>query len=192
MPRRRPRATTRHAFSAVTALAILLEVAVFAVFVGRGITKPLAVLVGLLQRLAKGEEVEITGTERKDEIGATARAVNGIKECWPRRREHEAEEKAEQDRQAAAERDAALAKMADEFQAAVGGIVQAAVAGDFSQRVALEGKTGLVLNVGTLDQYSVRQCREGAGRSRPDAQRAGRRRSHPAHHRRISGRFRRS
>ena len=39
--------------------------------------------------------------------------------------------------------------MADEFQAAVGGIVQSAVAGDFSKRVALDGKTGLVLNVGT-------------------------------------------
>src|SRR5450432_1455174 len=39
--------------------------------------------------------------------------------------------------------------MSGEFEAAVGGIVQAAVAGDFSQRVALEGKTGLVLNVGT-------------------------------------------
>ena len=132
----------------VTALAILLSVAVFAVFVGRGITKPLAVLVGLLQRLAKGDEVEITGIERRDEIGATARAVNGIKEMLAEKARHEAEEKAEQDRQAAAERDAVLAKMADEFQAAVGGIVQAAVAGDFSQRVALEGTTGLVLNIG--------------------------------------------
>jgi len=43
-----------------------------------------------------------------------------------------------------------MTKMADEFQAAVGGIVQSAVAGDFSNRVELEGKTGLVLNVGTL------------------------------------------
>jgi hypothetical protein len=40
--------------------------------------------------------------------------------------------------------------MADEFQTAVGDIVQAAAAGDFSRRVALEGKTGLVLNIGTL------------------------------------------
>jgi methyl-accepting chemotaxis protein len=39
--------------------------------------------------------------------------------------------------------------MANEFQATIGGIVQSAVAGDFSKRVALDGKTGLVLNVGT-------------------------------------------
>ncbi len=40
--------------------------------------------------------------------------------------------------------------MADEFQVAVGDIVRAAAAGDFSRRVALDGKTGLVLHVGTL------------------------------------------
>jgi methyl-accepting chemotaxis protein len=42
-----------------------------------------------------------------------------------------------------------MQKMTAEFEAAVGGIVQAAVDGDFSQRVDLAGKTGLVLNVGT-------------------------------------------
>ncbi|HZD89715.1 MAG TPA: methyl-accepting chemotaxis protein, partial [Pseudolabrys sp.] len=42
-----------------------------------------------------------------------------------------------------------MQKVAEEFQAAVGSIVNAAVAGDFSQRVDLNGKTGLVLNVGT-------------------------------------------
>ena len=61
----------------------------------------------------------------------------------------EAEAKIEQDKRAEAERQAAMQKMADEFEAAVGGIVQAAVAGDFSQRVDVSGKTGLVLNVGT-------------------------------------------
>ena len=137
-------------FFGLAALSILAGVAIFAVFVGRGITKPLGVLVGLLQRLAKGEEVEITGVERKDEIGATARAVNGIKEMLAEKAQREAMEKAEGDRRAAAEREAAMTRMADEFQAAVGGIVQAAAAGDFSKRVALDGTSGLVLNVGTL------------------------------------------
>jgi len=114
-----------------------------------GVAKPIGILVGLLQRLAKGEAVEITGTERRDEIGATARAVNDIKEMIAEKARREAEQKAEQDKQLAADREAASQKMADEFQAAVGGIVSAAVAGDFSQRVDLAGKTGLVLNVGT-------------------------------------------
>jgi methyl-accepting chemotaxis protein len=130
-------------------LLILLSVAVFAFFVGRSITKPLAILVGLLQRLAKGEEVEITGIERRDEIGDTAGAVNGIKTMLAEKARREAEERAAQDRRAAAQREAAMAGMAEEFQAAVGGVVQAAIAGDFSKRVALDGKTGLILNVGT-------------------------------------------
>jgi methyl-accepting chemotaxis protein len=133
----------------IASLLILLSVAVFAFFVGRSVTKPLGSLVGLLQRLAKGEEVEIAGIERRDEIGDTARAVNGIKTMLAEKARREAEEKTAQDRRAAVQREAAMAGMAEEFQAAVGGVVQAAVAGDFSKRVALDGKTGLILNVGT-------------------------------------------
>jgi methyl-accepting chemotaxis protein len=100
--------------------------------------------------LARGEEVEITGIGRRDEIGATARAVNAIKEMLAEKLRREAEEKAAQDRQTAAQREAAMAKIAYEFQAAVGRIVQSAAAGDFSERVALEGTSGLVLSVGTM------------------------------------------
>ena len=113
------------------------------------IARPLRKLTALLQRMARGEEVMITGTERKDEVGQTAKAVNDIKVMLAEKARIEAEQKIEQDKQAAAERDAATQRMADEFQVAVGGLVKAAVAGDFSQRVELSGKTGLVLNVGT-------------------------------------------
>jgi methyl-accepting chemotaxis protein len=133
----------------IAALLILLSVAIFSFFVGRGITKPVAVLVGLLQKLAGGDYgVEIAGTDRKDEIGDIAKTACVFKENGLAKIRMEQEQK-EAEIRSAAERDAALAKVAEEFQAAVGGIVQAAVAGDFSQRVALEGKTGLVLNVGT-------------------------------------------
>jgi methyl-accepting chemotaxis protein len=134
----------------IATLLILVAVGIFAFLVGGSITKPLAVLVGLLQRLAKGEEVEIAGIERRDEIGATARAVNGIKDLIAQKAQREAQERVEQDRRSAAERAAVLARMEDEFQATVGGIVQSAVAGDFSKRVELEGKSGLVLKIGTL------------------------------------------
>jgi methyl-accepting chemotaxis protein len=136
----------------LTALAIatVLLGMVLAFGTAYSLTKPLAILVGLLQRLARGEEVEITGIGRRDEIGATARAVNAIKEMLAEKLRREAEEKAAQDRQTAAQREAAMAKIADEFQAAVGRIVQSAAAGDFSERVALEGTSGLVLSVGTM------------------------------------------
>ena len=57
------------------------------------------------------------------------------------------EEKAEADRRATAEREAATARVMNEFNAAVGGIVEAAMAGDFSQRVPLEGKDGIIRNL---------------------------------------------
>ena len=152
----------------LTVILILIGAAIL----GRSaIAKPLRALVVSLRQMANGEDVEITGTGRGDEIGDAARAVNEIKAMLAEkaRREAEekaaadqertrreaaanartAEEKAEQEKRAAAERDAAMQKAADEFQATIGGIVNAAVAGDFSQRVDLAGKTGLVLNVGT-------------------------------------------
>jgi methyl-accepting chemotaxis protein len=123
--------------------------ALLAWLIGRGISRPLRGLVALLQRMANGEDIEITGTERKDEVGETARAVNDIKVMLAEKARHEAEAKAAQEKLTAAERDAAMQKVAQEFEATVGGIVQAAVAGDFTQRVDVKGKTGLVLNVGT-------------------------------------------
>ena len=131
------------------AIGIVLGV-LFGFMVGQfGIAKPLRSLVALLQRMAKGEEVAVTGTERRDEVGETARAVNEIKVMLDERARQEAEAKAAQDRRTAAEREAAMQKMAEEFEAAVGDIVKAAVAGDFEKRVDLQGKTGLVLNIGT-------------------------------------------
>jgi methyl-accepting chemotaxis protein len=133
----------------VAAVSVVLSLLLGFVIGQFGVAKPMRVLVALLQRLAGGDyAVEIAGTERKDEIGEMAKTAcvfkeNGLAKVRMEQHQREAEKRA------AAEGEAAAAKMADEFQAAVGGIVQAAVAGDFSQRVALDGKTGLVLNVGT-------------------------------------------
>jgi methyl-accepting chemotaxis protein len=134
-----------------------------------GIAKPMRALVALLQRMARGEDVEITGTERADEIGETGRAVNEIKVMLAEKARAEAEAKAEQDRKAMAdkaerdriaaeekaaadkraaeERAAAEAKVMAELDAAVGGIVNSAMSGDFSQRVSLEGKQGVIRNL---------------------------------------------
>jgi methyl-accepting chemotaxis protein len=114
-----------------------------------GIVRPMRVLIGMLQRMAKGEAIEITGTERRDEVGETSRAVNEIKLMLAEKARQEAQAKAEQEKHAEAEREAAKQKVLGEFEAAVGGIVKAAAAGDFSQRVDLAGKFGLVLNFGT-------------------------------------------
>jgi len=132
--------------AAVAALAIGL---LLAFLIGRGISKPLGRISGVLAELAKGNKsVDIPFTDRGDEIGDNARAAQRFKENLLRVEAMEAEQKANEAR-SEAERQAVLQKMAQEFEVAVGGIVQAAVAGDFSRRVDLAGKTGMVFNVGT-------------------------------------------
>jgi methyl-accepting chemotaxis protein len=135
----------------IIAALTLLVGSLIAFFLARGISNPITSLTKSMRELAAGNfDVVLPGLARKDEVGDIAKAVDEFKIRAAEKAAREATEKAEQDRRAEADRQAALAKMADEFQAAVGNIVQAAAAGDFSQRVALDGKTGLVFNVGTL------------------------------------------
>jgi methyl-accepting chemotaxis protein len=129
---------------------VLLMAALIAFFTARSVSNPIMALTKGMRELAEGNfDVVLPGLKRRDEIGNIAKAVETFKVKAAERAQAEAQAKAEQDREAEAERQAAMEKMANEFQAAVGGIVQSAVAGDFSKRVELNGKTGLVLNIGT-------------------------------------------
>ncbi len=126
-----------------------LAVLVVCLLIGRSISRPVSKIASVLNELANGNKaVEIPYTQRGDEIGENARAAQTFKENLLRVEQMEAEQK-ENEARAAAENEAAKQKVVNEFEAAVGGIVKAAVAGDFSQRVDLTGKAGLVLNVGT-------------------------------------------
>jgi methyl-accepting chemotaxis protein len=134
----------------VAGLALVLG-GLLAFFIGRSIANPITALTGAMRELAKGNfDVVLPGLTRKDEVGNIAKAVDEFKVMAAEKAQREAEEKAEQDRRAEQERQAALARMAEEFEASVGAIVQSAAAGDFANRVDLDGKTGLVLNVGTM------------------------------------------
>jgi methyl-accepting chemotaxis protein len=138
--------------------------------VSRRVTGPLQQMQQAMLKLADGNfEVVLPGLDRKDEIGEVARAVElfKVKAAEKARTEAQAnadrdmvaarenaerdrvaaDEKAEMDREAAAVRDAALARVMNDFDGAVGGVVKAAMAGDFSQRVPLEGKEGVILNL---------------------------------------------
>jgi methyl-accepting chemotaxis protein len=149
------------------AALIMLGSVVFSIFT---ISRPMKALTGGMLELAGGNfDVVLPGLGRKDEIGDVAQAVETFKVKAAEKaraeaqanadREHAesaakaerdrlaAEQKAEADKLAAAEREAATAKVMAEFDAAVGGIAKAAMAGDFSQRVSLEGKEGVIRNL---------------------------------------------
>ncbi len=118
-------------------------------FMNRGIGRPLRSLTKGMQELANGNfDVDLPGLGRKDEIGDIAKTALVFKDNGLAKIRMEQEQK-EADRRAAEEREAGIKKMEAEFEAAVGGIVQAAVAGDFTQRVDLAGKSGLVFNIGS-------------------------------------------
>jgi methyl-accepting chemotaxis protein len=147
-------------------------------YVVLGIAMPLRRLVQQMLSLASGNfSVVLRGLGRKDEIGDIVAAVESIKVKAAEKAQQEAVERAEQEKRVAAEREAAeaerresaqreaayraeqekraaleqeqaMARMASEFETSVGELVKAAVAGDFSQRVDLNGKSGLILNIG--------------------------------------------
>ena len=119
----------------------------FAWYIGRGVTRPIMALTNTMDALAGGNlDVEVPGTERGDELGLMAKSVLTFKEEGQANIRLQAEA-VEKDQQTGAARVAATAKVMDEFDTAVGGIVQAAMAGDFSQRVPLEGKDGVILHL---------------------------------------------
>jgi methyl-accepting chemotaxis protein len=88
-----------------------------------GVVRPLSNIIHAMQRVSQGElETEISGTERKDEVGRLAKALGVFKQNAYEARRLTAEQEAAKKR-AAQEQRAALNAMADKFEQNVGGIV---------------------------------------------------------------------
>jgi methyl-accepting chemotaxis protein len=89
-----------------------------------GVAKPIRAIVELLQKLAGGDyNVDVTGTERKDEVGDVAKTAlvfkqNGLEKI---RMEHEQKEL---EQRSAIQRKADMVKLADDFEGAVGEIIE--------------------------------------------------------------------
>ena len=91
---------------------------------GRGISRPIRELTTRMSKLAKGDlDNQISGVERKDEIGEMARALEVFRANGMLMREMESQE-------------AALTAQSKDLQSSISGIVAAAAAGDFSQRIS--------------------------------------------------------
>lgn len=66
---------------ALVCAGVFVVALICAVFIGRSVTRPLTSITGLTERLASGDgDFEIPYTERKDEVGALARALRVFKE----------------------------------------------------------------------------------------------------------------
>jgi methyl-accepting chemotaxis protein len=113
---------------ALVALASIVIVAfasciVLAVLIARSITRPLAVLGGVMKEVAAGNlSVEIVGRDRGDEIGEMAQSVEVLKATSLEKVRLEAEN-TEAEVRAVAQRKAEMRQLADSFEAAVCNIV---------------------------------------------------------------------
>ena len=89
-----------------------------------GVSKPIRMIVSLLQSLAEGRfDIDIAGTERKDEIGDVAKTALVFKENGIAKIRMEAEQK-ETEQRAVVQRKQDMIKLADQFESAVGEIIE--------------------------------------------------------------------
>ncbi len=125
-------------------IVILAGAVVLAFLLGRGLSRPLAAITAVMNRLSSGDtDVTIPGGERKDELGTMAVAVDVFRRGMIEARTlREAQEAAKQ--QTELEKKALQRQMADRFEADVKSVVGAvAQATKDMQRVAGEITTSV-------------------------------------------------
>jgi methyl-accepting chemotaxis protein len=116
--------------------AILLVTLLLAWLINRDITRSLGGLRTAMQRLAKGDlSVAIAGTDRRDEVGAMAQAVQVFKENAGRIQALQEDQKLTEAR-TAEDRRSALFRLADRFDKEVGGVVEVVAAAGVDMSVA--------------------------------------------------------
>jgi methyl-accepting chemotaxis protein len=103
------------------AIGVLLLVLTF--WVARNATRPLGGMVRQMNELAAGNfDVVLPGLDRKDEIGAVAKAVEMFKVKAVERARSGAEEEERRQRNAGVAREAEMTELAGRFEAAIGNI----------------------------------------------------------------------
>ncbi len=120
-------------------LAILAGAAFLAFLLGRGLSRPLAAITAVMNRLSSGDmEVAIPGGERKDELGTMAQAVDVFRRNMLEARALREEQEGTK-QQAELEKKVLQRQMAARFETDVKGVVAAVTtASEEMQRAAAE------------------------------------------------------
>jgi methyl-accepting chemotaxis protein len=126
----------------VGSLVLLITVGI-AIFIGRGISRPLTTITKRMDGLAHGDlRVDVPDTDRGDEVGALARSLqvfkdNALRIEELRQEQHEAETRA------ATERRQVLLDMADQLEAETGHIVDALTKACHNMELTAQGLSSL-------------------------------------------------
>jgi methyl-accepting chemotaxis protein len=132
-------ATRAQLYLLLATLAILAGAVLLAFLLGRGLSRPLAAITAVMNRLSSGDiEVTIPGGERKDELGTMAVAVDVFRRSMIEARGMRETQEASK-LQVEREKKALQREMADRFEADVKGVVTAVANATMDmQRVAGE------------------------------------------------------
>jgi methyl-accepting chemotaxis protein len=140
-------------------LITMVGIAAGAWIVVRRVANPMVSMTSVVQRLANGDaSVVVSMTDRGDEIGAMARAVEVFKENAIERQGLEAE-KADSEAKALAEKRRAAATLADEFQSKVGHRLQSLSAAATEMEATAQSMTSTA-NQTTSQSVSVASAAE--------------------------------
>jgi methyl-accepting chemotaxis protein len=109
--------------------AVILAIGVLlALFLGRGLSRPLVAITATMNRLSSGDTaVTIPGSARRDELGVMASAVQVFKDSMIETERLKAEQEISKQRAEQDRRNAVL-NLADKFESGVGGIVESVAA----------------------------------------------------------------
>ncbi len=117
-----------------TALVIIAGLMIVGWFIARSLTKPINLLNQQMVKISEGQfDTVVSGTDRADELGTMARAVEVFRDNGMKVAQMTEAEAARIIRD-----QKARAQMMGELQTAFGEVVDAAIAGDFSKRVHAE------------------------------------------------------
>ena len=102
----------------------LVVVGIGVLIISRSVARPLSVITDTIKRVAEGDEhVEVPHTDRADEIGALARAIQIFQEAMNRNRNLNSQ--VLQDSKAREERARHIETSVEEFRGAIGGVLRA-------------------------------------------------------------------
>lgn len=140
-------AQERADFILLSVASALIVVLILGGVTSQMISLPISKMSNAMIALARDDyDVEIPSLYRKDEIGQMASAVNVFKDNAIEKLRLE-EEQVEKDRQAKIDQEKAIQRQEDMILSEVGEIIEACGRGDFTRRLDVEGRTGLMLEL---------------------------------------------
>ncbi|MCR9257125.1 MAG: methyl-accepting chemotaxis protein [Alphaproteobacteria bacterium] len=141
--------TSRDTVIAIMVAAVAVGIMV-AIWLIRLVGRPVISLTAVMEDLTRGNlEVEAAGQDRKDEIGAMARAV-GVFRDNAVRVERLQEERKLADERAEAEKRRTMEEVAEKFESSVGTLVEGLTSTVATVKTEAESMTGLLENATTM------------------------------------------